>query len=202
MIPKTIHYCWFGKNEKSQSIIDCINSWRKYMSDYEIIEWNEDNFDININDYVKEAYNQCKWAFVSDYARLQILYNNGGIYMDTDVEVFKPFDELLNNQSFTGFENIGYPVTAVMGAMENNPIIKEMLDYYKYKEFEFVEYPNTITNTTIMSDILSKYVDRWKNEYQKTENITIYPKKYLCPDRNNITDEAYAIHWQHGSWGY
>lgn len=202
-IPKKLHYCWFGKGEKSQAILDCIASWKKFMPDYEIIEWNEDNFNININEYVKDAYEQKKWAFVSDYARLYALYNVGGVYLDTDVEVFKPFDIFLDNKMFTGFENVGYPVTAVMGARKNHPIIKEMLDHYIGKKFDWKPFPHMETNTMIMSDILAvKGIDRYKNELQRTPLITVYPKVVLCPIiPDGITDETYAIHKMFGSWG-
>ena len=106
MIPKKIHYIWFGKGEKNERIKTCIESWKKYLPDYEIIEWTEDNFDININDFAKLAYDNKKWAYVSDVARLWILYNEGGIYMDTDVELYKPLDEFLNEEGFIGFEDI------------------------------------------------------------------------------------------------
>lgn len=200
MIPKIIHYCWFGRAEKPKQVLDCIASWKKYMPDYEIREWNEDNCPIFYNLYAMEAYNQKKWAFVSDYARLWILYNLGGVYMDTDVEVFKPFDIFLKHKAFTGFEQPGYPVTAVMGAEKGNPIIKELLDYYIDKEFVFKPYPWMLTNTEIMSNTLGKYVDRWKNEYQETENITIYPQEYFCV--KEITENTYARHLMMGSWGW
>lgn len=203
MIPKVINYCWFGGNEKSQQIIECINSWKKYMPDYEIIEWNENNFNINCNDYVKKAYKMKKWAFVTDYVRLFVLYNNGGVYMDTDVEVFKPFDKLLNNNAFTGFENIGYPVTATMGSVKENELIKEMLDYYADKEFIWKEYPQMETNTVVISDLLEKKgINRWEDKLQSVNNITIYPKEYLCPNKNSITNNTYAIHKMLGSWGW
>ena len=105
MIPKVIHYCWFGNNPKPKMVKKCINSWKKYCSDYEIIEWNENNFDVNYCDYVKEAYEAKKWAFVSDFARLWIIYNCGGIYLDTDVEIIRNLDELLNDKAFFGFED-------------------------------------------------------------------------------------------------
>lgn len=203
MIQKTINYCWFGYKDKPKEITDCINSWTKYMPDYEIIEWNEKNFDITCNKYVEEAYKQKKWAFVTDYVRLWVLYNHGGIYMDTDVEVFKNFDSLLDNQAFTGFENMGYPVTATMGSVKGNPLIKEMLDYYNDKEFVFKQWPDMLTNTVIISDILeTKGINRWKDEEQEVEWIKIYPKQYLCPNKDNITDETYAVHKQFGSWGW
>ena len=104
MIPKVIHYCWFGKKPLPPLAVNCIDSWKKFCPDYEIIEWNEKNFDINSNTYVREAYENKKWAFVSDYVQLYALYNYGGIYMDTDVQVLKPLDAFLNDQAFSGFE--------------------------------------------------------------------------------------------------
>ena len=104
MIPKIIHYCWFGRNPLPQSAIKCINSWKKFFPDYEIKEWNEDNFDVNIIPYTAEAYEAKKYAFVSDYARFWILYHHGGIYFDTDVEVIKPFDDILERGPFMGRE--------------------------------------------------------------------------------------------------
>ena len=109
MIPKIIHYCWFGGNDKLESVMKCIESWKKYLPDYEIMEWNESNFNIKkANQYVREAYDNKKWAFVTDYVRLIALYENGGIYFDTDVEVFKSFDSLLSEKAFFGFESTIY----------------------------------------------------------------------------------------------
>lgn len=205
MIPRKINYVWLGRKEKSQEIQDCINSWKKYMPDYQIIEWNEDNLPINSNEYAKSAYDQKKWAFASDWARLWVLYNFGGIYMDTDVEVFKPFDEFLNLKGFTGFEQPMYPVTAVMGFEALNPLCKELLDYYDTKTFEFKEYPYMETNTIIISNIISKWgIDRTKFEYQESEFITIFPQCYFCPDyrKEEIKENTYSIHKMFGNWGY
>ena len=116
MIPKKIHYCWFGKNPLPEQTKQYIETWKKYCHDYEIIEWNEDNFDINQNQYCKEAYEAKKWAFVSDYVRLKVLYDNGGIYMDTDIEVIKPLDDLLQYNWFAGFEAEDRIQTGVIGA--------------------------------------------------------------------------------------
>lgn len=188
---KIVNYCWFGKGEKSDLIKRCMASWRKYLPDYKFIEWNEDNFPIDYNKFVKQAYEQKKFAFVSDVARLYALYTTGGIYLDTDVEVFKNLDVFLCNKAFTGFEDIGFPVCATMGAEKGNPLIKELLDYYENRDFE------ELTNTKIISNILeAKGIDRNKNETQEIENITIYPKEYF-----NDTS-GYTKHWMAGSWLY
>ena len=201
MIPKKIHYIWFGKGEKNERVKHCIESWKKYLPDYEIIEWNEDNFDINYNDFTKSAYENKKWAFVSDVARLWVLYNEGGIYMDTDVEVYKPLDEFLYNEGFTGFEDVHYPVTATLGAVKGNPVIKMMLDYYNCIDFklyddwrDYIKYQET--NTCIMSNIFSLLgVDRDRNETQKIKHFTIYPQSYFF-----TKDEGWTWHSFNGSW--
>ena len=141
---KIIHYVWFGKGKKSELINHCIESWKKYLPDYQIKEWNEDNFDINFNAFTRGAYDAKKFAFVSDVTRLYALYTEGGIYLDTDVEVFKSLDEFLKEPAFTGFECDFYPVCATMGAEKGNPLIKELLDYYTDKQFDIT---NLTTNT-------------------------------------------------------
>ena len=131
MIPKVIHYCWFGGNPMPKLAKKCIKSWKKYLPDYEIIEWNESNFDINCCNYVKEAYQEQKFAYVSDYARLKIIYDNGGIYLDIDVEIIKPLDDLLKYDSFFGFENPEFIATGLgFGAVKHNKIVKQMMDEY------------------------------------------------------------------------
>ena len=201
MIPKKIHYIWFGKGEKNERVKQCIESWKKYLPDYEIIEWNEDNFDINYNDFTKNAYANKKWAFVSDVARLWVLYNEGGIYMDTDVEVYKSLDPFLNDEGFTGFEDVHYPVTATLGAVKGNPVIKLMLDYYNCIDFklyenwqDYIKYQET--NTCIMSNIFSLLgIDRDNNCTQRLRHFTIYPQSYFF-----TKDEGWTWHSFNGSW--
>lgn len=131
MIPKKIHYCWFGRGEKSKKIKKCIESWRKYCPDYEIVEWNEDNFDVYQNAYTKYCYDNKKYAFLSDYARLLIVYYEGGIYYDTDVEVIKPINDLLKNKAFVGFEVNEYINTGIgFGAEKDSSAIKLMINEY------------------------------------------------------------------------
>ena len=201
MIPKKIHYVWLGKGEKNERIKKCIESWKKYCPDYEIIEWNEENFDMNYNDFVKQSYEAKKYAFTSDVIRLYALYTEGGIYMDTDVEVYQPLDEFLNEKGFSGFEAINYPVCATMGAEKGNPVIKMFLDYYDCVDFiqyenwgDYIKYQET--NTCIMSNLLGMLgIDRYKNEKQKIKYFTIYPRSYFM-----TKGEGYTYHSFGGSW--
>ncbi len=201
MIPKKIHYTWFGRGEKNDRIKHCLESWRKYLPDYEIIEWNEDNFDINYNDFTRKAYEEGKWAYVSDVARLWILYNYGGIYMDTDVEVYQSLDDFLEEDGFTGFESKYYPVCATMGCVKNNPVIGMMLEYYNCKDFikydvwtEYIE--NGETNTCIMSNILGLLgIDRDRDEYQHIKHFSVYPRSFFMSE-----NEGYTYHSFNGSW--
>ena len=136
-IPKVIHYCWFGRNEKPNLFYKCFESWKKYCPDYEIIEWNEDNFDINMIPYVKEAYEAKKWAFVADYARLWIVYHYGGIYLDTDVELLRPLDNLLASEAFFGSEDEKSIATGLgFGARKGNNVVKCMLLDYSDQHFK------------------------------------------------------------------
>lgn len=201
MIPKKIHYVWLGKGEKNERIKKCIDSWRKFLPDYEIIEWNEDNFDINYNEFTKKSYDLKKYAFTSDVIRLYALYTEGGIYMDTDVEVYKPLDEFLTEEGFSGFEDIDYPVCATMGSVKNNPVIGLMLDYYNC--INFIEYPIWTdyikyqeTSTCIYSNILGLLgIDRKKDEKQSINHFTVYPRSYFF-----TKDEGYTYHSFGGSW--
>ena len=202
MIPKIIQYVWLGKGEKNDRIKKCIDSWKRYLPDYEIKEWNEDNFDINSHPFVKKAYENKKYAFASDVVRLYALYTYGGIYMDTDVEVYKPLDEFLNDEGFSGFEDVHYPICATMGAIKGNPVIKMMLDYYDCIDFttyddwrDYIKYQKT--STCIYSNVLSALgIDRDKNETQHINHFTIYPQSYFF-----TKDEGYTYHsFGGGSW--
>ena len=135
MIPKKIHYIWVGGNPLTPLAEKCIESWKKYCPDYEIVRWDESNFDVNQNQYCKEAYENKKWAFVSDYIRLKVLYEEGGIYMDTDVEVVKPLDKFLSNPAFSGFENDTMIPTGIIASEKNNPWVDKLLKKYDDKHF-------------------------------------------------------------------
>ena len=130
-IPKVLHYCWFGGAPKPKNIQNCIRSWKKYCPDYEIIEWNEQNFDVSQSLYTRQAYDARRWAFVADYARLKILYEQGGIYMDTDVELLRPLDDLLAYPAFFGFQHNNEVATGLgFGAEARSPVVKALLDDY------------------------------------------------------------------------
>lgn len=207
-IPKIIHYCWFGKNEKPNIVKKCIETWRNILSDYQIIEWNEDSFDVNSNNFVREAYESGKFAFVSDYVRVYALYNYGGIYLDTDVEVYKPFSEdILSNESFWGFEEKNYIATSTIGARKGNSLIKNFLESYDNKKFikkngEF----DTLTNVSIVTEIIKKLGVNLDGSYQSIDQvITIYPQEYFSPyDYINCyskkTDNTYTEHHFYKSW--
>ena len=206
-IAKIVHYCWFGDKQKSEFINKCISSWNNILEDYEIIEWNESNFNININNYVREAYEQKKYAFVSDYVRVYALYNYGGIYLDTDVEVFKKFDDLLENDSFWGFEEKDYIATSTIGAKKGNKLIKEFLDSYENRSFLNEDGSiDTLTNVTIVSEIISNLGIKLDGTFQKIDNLAvIYPQEYFSPyDYINCyskkTNNTYTMHHFYKSW--
>lgn len=203
MIPKTIHYCWFGRNPKPKLAKSCITSWKKHCPDYEIIEWNEDNFDIGMNEYVRSAYEQKKYAFLTDYARLVILYERGGIYFDTDVELLKPLDDLLENKSFFGFENNEYVNTGLgFGAEKGNTLIKKMQEEYEpylNKKNSFVGCPILNTQALVKRGLVQD------GQMQDLEGNIIFPIEYFNPyddptGRLNITNHTYSIHWYAKSW--
>lgn len=201
MIPKVINYVWLGRNKKSERVQHCIQSWQKYEPNFEIKEWNESNFDYTINNWCKRAYECKKWAFVSDYARLWILYNYGGVYMDTDVELYKPIDEFLNNEGFTGFEAVNYPACATIGAVKGNPVIKKMMDIYESMDFilysDWKDYiRNQITSVCVESNVLAKEgINRFQDKEQHTEHFTVYPSSYF-----HTKNEGYSWHSWEGSW--
>lgn len=206
MIPKIIHYCWFGGNPLPKSAVKCINSWRKFCPDYQIIEWNENNFNIECNEYVKEAYSAKKFAFVSDYVRLHALYNHGGIYMDTDVEVLKSFDDLLDNYGVFGFEEKNYVATSFMATCPENSLVKEFIDTYSTRFFKNNDGSiDTTTNVDVLSRMLSSKGLKPNNEKQEIEGNIIFPKEYFSPydyikSINNSTKDSYCIHWFDVSW--
>ena len=207
MIPRKIHYCWFGGKVKPKSVIKMINSWKKHCPNYEIKEWNESNFDININQYCKEAYQCGKWAFVSDVARLFALYTEGGIYLDTDVELIKPLDEFLNQKAFAGFEGTEWVGTNIIGAEIGNEMIEEFFSLYN--DITFINYDGTLNTTTNVERLTALLEENYRliknGNTQDLDSIRIFSTDYFCPyDYINgelkCTSNTHSIHWYSQSW--
>ena len=205
---KKIHYCWFGGKQLPRKVKECIKTWKKFLPDYEIIEWNEKNFDINICTFVKQAYENKKWAFVSDYVRIYALYKQGGIYLDTDVKILKDISKIVDKNLFFGYEDSGLVGTAVIGVKEkNNAYIKEILDYYdKLEEFN----PDIIynyANPVIITKILKKYEHNIEGKGIEVfdNNIYIYPRDYFFPLSYNYAEKEYTentcmVHLFNATW--
>ena len=205
-IPKIIHYCWFGGNPLPELALKCIESWKKFCPDYKIIEWNEKNFDINYNVYVKEAYETKKWAFVSDVARLYALVTVGGVYMDTDVELIKPIDCFLEYEAFSGFESVGRMPTGIMASEKDSSFMIKLLKDYDGERFlrEDGSYDNTSNVIRITKACMEAGFSK-KNVKQTYDGFTLFPSEYFCPmsyetRQLELTDNTYAIHHFNGSW--
>lgn len=207
MIPKVIHYCWFGGNPLPAEAIRCIESWKKYCPNYVIKEWNESNFDINSYQYTKEAYEARKFAFVTDVVRLYALFNEGGIYMDTDVEVIKPLDRFLSHHAFSGFEdNVSVP-TGIMGSEKSGKWARENLAYYDDARFLINDGKYDLTtNVSTITKYMKRQNLKLDNSFQDIPNlITMYPKDYFCPKSYStgviqLTSNSYTIHHFSGTW--
>lgn len=199
MIPKKIHYCWFWKWKKNELIQKCISSWKKNLPDYEIIEWNEDNFDISQNEFIKKAYKEKKWAFVADFARLKILYDNWWIYLDTDMEVLKSLDVFLKNKVFLWFEDEKFVNWAIIWTEKENKFINDCLKNY-------INLENYINIPVIITKELEKI---WLKKYwnQNINDIYLYETSFFYPiwfneksNHKKITDNTYTIHHRDTSW--
>jgi mannosyltransferase OCH1-like enzyme len=207
MIPKKIHYCWFGGNPIPELAQKCIASWNEHCPEYEIKEWNETNFDINCCAFVKEAYEVGKWAFITDYVRLKVLYDEGGIYMDTDVEVIRNLDLLLHHPAFSGFESSKEIPTGIMASERHNRWIEKMLDYYKDRHFIKDGNQEEVTNVKIITELTkNEYGIKLDNTYQDLGDVVFYPRDYFCPKDyitgqiKYLTENTYTIHHFSGSW--
>uniref|UniRef100_UPI004055DD26 glycosyltransferase family 32 protein n=1 Tax=Agathobacter sp. TaxID=2021311 RepID=UPI004055DD26 len=207
LIPKKIHYCWFGGNPIPDKYKAWMESWWCYCSDYEIIEWNETNYDVSKNQYMYEAYKAKKWGFVPDYARLDIIYNHGGIYLDTDVELIRNIDDLLYQKGFAGFQDNELVAMGLgFGAVKQLPIVGEMLCYYNNLDFSNKDGTLNMTASPIYNTLkLQEYGLVCNGEYQILEEMTIYPSTVLAPKnmytmRTVIESSTYSIHHYDGSW--
>jgi len=206
-IPKVIHYCWFGKNSLPERYKEWIKSWKKYCPDYEIVEWNEGNYDITKNEYMRQAYESKKWGFVPDYARLDIIYEHGGIYLDTDVELIRNLDDFLYQEGFCGFQydlmiNFGLG----FGAIKKLPIIKELRDQYEHLIFKNDDGKLNITvSPEYQTSFLVNRGLKLNGEFQKIEKLRIYPVTFFCGimgsgKKTIITENTFSLHHFDGSW--
>jgi len=207
MIPKKIHYCWFGGKPLPVDARRCIESWKKFLPDYEIIEWNESNFDIASNRYVREAYESRKFAFVTDYVRLYALVKEGGIYMDTDVEVLKSFDPFLHHTAFSGFENNNYVPTGMMASEKGGAWVTELL--HEYDDRRFIRDDGSFdmtTNTCLITRNMENHGLVRNNTFQDFPGfVTFYPSDFFCPKDHRdglirLTVNSACIHHFAGSW--
>lgn len=210
-IPKIIHYCWFGDSEKPDLVKKCIESWKTFLPDYEIREWNNKDLENCNVQYVQDAIKEKKWAFVSDYFRLYALYNYGGIYLDSDNEIFKQLDKFLNLSFFSGYEictkfssNISaHPFTALVGATKGNHIIKDLLVEYNNLSF-YNEYGelNLMTNTQRVENYFKKKYNflppyNPNKKFELESDCIIFPANYFCNYERGI---SYAVHHFNATW--
>lgn len=208
IIPKIIHYCWFGHTPLPSDAIKCIKSWKKYCPDYEIKQWDERNFDVSSNPYAYEAYQAKRWAFVSDYARLKIIFDQGGIYLDTDVELLRPLDDLLCQGGFMGFQDDHLVASGLgFGAPKGHPVIKALLQDYDNLSFirpdgsmDTTPCPDRNTETLLRLGLMEN-----TGIMQNIQGIIIYPPEYFCPMNYytglmNKTSNTYSIHHYASSW--
>lgn len=207
MIPKTIHYCWFGKGTMPQEALDCIASWHKYMPDWEYKLWNEDNFDVNAIPYSTEAYSAGKYAFVSDVARLKALNEEGGIYLDTDVMIFKPLDPLLSYHAFAGFEGCKRVLvaTCILGSEPHTEWLEEQLGYYNDRHFILPDgSQDHTTNVLYMTTRMRENGFVQNGKEQDYKDLHVFPVDYFSPRHTTgeyiRTDNTYCDHLGMGSW--
>lgn len=211
MIPKVIHYCWFGRNPKPALIKKCIWSWRKYCPNYKIIEWNEDNFDVNQNRFCREAYAMKKWAFVSDYVRLRVLYDYGGIYLDTDAELLRPIDILIERGNLIGFQHENYINNGLIYASEVHALFtRDNLSIYE--NMSFIQSDDSLNmtvcqeyTTSLLRNADIQVPDIGQVQFSKKYQLFVYPSEYFCPidirtGQKNMTENTYAIHHFMSSW--
>ena len=214
MIPKVIHYCWFGRNPLPASAQKCLESWRRFFPDYEIKEWNEDNFDVNIIPYTQQAYEAKKYAFVSDYARFWILYHYGGLYFDTDVEVIKSFEDIVERGAFMGLEidgtKIGTKIAIApglgLGAEVGMPVYQEILN--GFAKLDYYDAQGKRNNFSMIPMVTELFLQRGliaNRQIQQLYGITIYPQRFFNPYNSvngklQVVPETHSIHWYSATW--
>lgn len=206
MISKKIHYCWFGKGQMPLREQRCIDSWKKFMPEFELVLWNESNFDVNAVVFTKEAYENKKYAFVSDYVRLYALVNEGGIYLDTDVEIIKSFSDFIQYDAFGSFETPHVIQTGVLGSIPHGKLVSKMFEGYQDKPFVLPNGTlNQVPNSKILTDVLLEEGLVLNNERQSLPSFELFPTDYFCPINQAtqeivVTKNTYCIHYLSGSW--
>ena len=211
MIPKIIHYCWFGRNPIPEKDKRCIESWGNFCPDFEVVRWDENNYDVNKILYTEQAYQKKRWAFVTDYARLDVIFQYGGIYLDTDVELLRSLEPLLKHHAFAGLEfadGVQYSIATGLGfgAEPHSPIIRDMRDIYRNMQFLNQDgTENTLTTPAWVTAMLKKRGFVQENRMQEVDGLTVYPTEYFSPKeyqtgRVHITPNTYSIHHYYGSW--
>lgn len=206
-IPKIIHYCWFGGKPKPELAQKCLKSWKKYCPDYEILEWNEGNFDVSTAPrYVQQAYEAKRWAFVTDYVRLRALTEMGGVYLDTDVEVLRPLDPYLKHKAFAGFEHPERVQTGLLACEKDFPLFRDFMAYYDTASFLREDgTPDVTTNVEILTRLCLARGMVCNDRFQVVDDLAIYPREVFCPvdfDTKKLkkTRKTVVIHWFSGSW--
>lgn len=206
-IPKIIHYCWFGGKEKPELAQKCIASWEKFCPDYQILEWNENNFDITAAPvYVRQAYEAGRWAFVTDYVRLKAMLDMGGIYMDTDVELVKPLDPFLTHQGFAGLESLKGVQTGLLACEKDFPLFRDFLAHYDTASFYRPDGTQDVTtNVEVLTRLCQQRGLRMEDRLQVVDGFAVYPREVFCPvdfdtRRLKKTRKTVAIHWFANSW--
>lgn len=215
MIPKVIHYCWLGGKPLPESAQRCIDSWKRFCPDYEIRAWHDDDLDFGMNRYCQQAHEERAWGFVPDFLRLWIVYTYGGIYLDTDVQMLKPFDPLLSQTGFCGFEKPGEEGQAQLyvnfgqgfGAEAGNPVLKAHMDLYEHVDYRNADgtLNRTASPTYTTQVLVDAGLDRTRNEVQHLPGMTVYPDAYFCPKNwrtglTDVTPDTYSIHQFDASW--
>lgn len=205
-IPKKIHYCWFGHGEMPKQFKDNIETWKKFCPEYEIVRWDESNYDISKNEYMRQAYEMKKWGFVPDYARLDIVYEHGGIYLDTDVELVRSLDELLKYKLFCGFESMDYVAFGLgFGAQKNHPILKHMMEEYDKEKFILEDGTlNLVASPVYQTRVLEKYGLKKNGHMQEYADFVVFPTECFAPvnaygvgypKSNTFSIHQYAATW-------
>lgn len=205
MIPKIIHYCWFGRGEMPKLMKKCLKSWKKFCPDWQIVRWDEDSFDVNSTLWTKQAYEARKFAFVSDYVRLKALHEMGGVYLDTDVELVQPIDRFLEHPAFSGFESTDTVQTGIIGAEKGNAVIESWLEYYKDRAYLVDGKPVMVPNVSHITENLKARGLVMDDTLQVIDGMAIYPQTWFCPlsavsIQRKITENTHVMHYFTSTW--